>query len=79
LDRPFNAIIDKSDSENAQLRYRNSVLFATEALPSAMEDFERVGVDYFVIDLAQTELRLWEPYATIVYRDDNYFVLRMNY
>lgn len=79
LDRPLNALIRDADLAEANLRYRNSVLFAAEALPSAMEDFERVGVGYFVVDLSQTELRSWEPYATVVYRDDFYLVLQLNY
>lgn len=79
IDGPWQAFIWPDLGDVANLRYRNSVLFATEALPSAMEDFERVGVDYFVVDLSQTELRSWEPYATVVYRDDYYFVLRLNY
>ena len=79
IDGPWQAFIWPELGDVANLRYRNSVLFATEALPSAMEDFERVGVDYFVVDLSQTELRSWEPYATVVYRDDYYFVLRLNY
>jgi hypothetical protein len=79
LDRPLNALAKEFDLPEANFRYRNSVLFATEALPSAMDDFERVGVDYFVVDLSQTELRSWEPYGTIVYRDENYLVLKLNY
>jgi hypothetical protein len=79
IDGPWQAFIWPELGDVANLRYRNSVLFAAEALPSAMEDFERVGVDYFVVDLSQTELRSWEPYATVVYRDDFYLVLQLNY
>ena len=44
------------------------------------DQIERVldGVDWFVVDRSTTDRTSWEPFATVRYSNDTFFVLELN-
>lgn len=78
IDGPYQAFIRDELLGIANLRYRDSILFATNNDPNSFSRMVSDGVDYFVVDLGQTPLRDWEPHGSIRFRDKNYAVIELN-
>ncbi|NBY45349.1 MAG: hypothetical protein EBQ64_05180 [Acidimicrobiia bacterium] len=52
--------------------------FAADPTSAHLQQMVEDGVDWFVVDRLTTSRATWEPYATIEYTNDSFFVLRLN-
>ena len=52
--------------------------FAADPTAAQAKQMLDDGVDWFVVDRSTTDRTSWEPFATVRYSNDTFFVLELN-
>jgi hypothetical protein len=60
------------------LRQTTTLGFAAEPNAEHLQQMESDGVTWYVVDRSTTDRTNWEPYATVRYTNDSFYVLELN-
>ncbi|MEY3818219.1 MAG: hypothetical protein RIT00_944, partial [Actinomycetota bacterium] len=59
-------------------RQTTTLGFAAEPNSEHLQQMESDGVTWYVVDRSTTDRTNWEPYATVRYTNDSFYVLELN-
>ena len=59
-------------------RQTTTLGFAVEPNAEQLQQMESDGVTWYVVDRSTTDRTIWEPFATVRYTNDSFYVLELN-